>query len=528
MADNTQNQVVQSGEKIVRFQLVNSSYRNLFFKVRFGTKGNPNPDEDDIGFVDRFYEMFKQKYSESYLSPTSDGKKGILEIKIPLNIKSQDPNVSQGLPQMAEIEGMYLPKISSIAEKYGYEVSTDNVDYIKSQIARYEKGLQDRIAARQKGGDLSILRSEAFRRFKEQLMKGDIQALKDQITIAPLDATTAGDISAIKALKSGMFSADNIALAIMTWQEAGRAGTPSFLLTEIQWANIYNRGINPDALEIRLVNPNEMGGYDASQAEQMTGMNARQASKLGKAVHKGFVKAAMPFKAQSSFHMYSYYDESDTFPLQSGVDEFASDNVMGNINGELNDTAKQNLLPKDTTIDIKSKVDVDTAMNDIQNAMKGQFTSSNINGVYLKKAFAELEKEQPQIYKGISRADLKNGLEKYFSNIDYIDRDRNNSSKVQKIRFAMILAVAVLKLDGNLLKNLIASQGQSALDVNNPGYDEALPAVVQLVADVERVNDTIVENTQTILQKQNIREGFANIWNKMVDIKYRDKRDLYD
>lgn len=92
----------------------------------------------------------------------------------------------------------------------------------------------------------------------------------------------------------------------------------------------------------------------------------------------------------------------------------------------------------------------------------------------------------------------------------------------------MILAVAVLKLDGNLLKNLIASQGQSALDVNNPGYDEALPAVVQLVADVERVNDTIVENTQTILQKQNIREGFANIWNKMVDIKYRDKRDLYD
>ncbi len=528
MADNTQNQIVQSGEKIVRFQLVNSSYRNLFLKVRFGTKGKPNPDEDDVELVEKFYEMFKQRYSETYLSPTSDGMKGVLEIKVPLNIKTQDSNATQGIPQMAEIEGMYLPKISSIAEKYGYELSTDNVDYIKSQLERYGRGLKERIAARQKGGDLSILRSEAFKRFKEQLSKDDIQALKNKITIAPLDATTAGDISAIKALKNGMFSDDNIALAIMTWQMNGRAGMPSFLLTEIQWANIYNKGIKPDALEIRLVNPNEMGGYDPSQAEQMTGMNARQASKLGKAVHKGFLKSAMPFKQQSHFHMYSYYDVSDTFDLTSGIDEFAADNVMGNISGELNDTAKQNLLPKDTTIDINAKVDVDTAMKDIQNAMKGQFTASNINGVYLKKAFAALENEEPQLYKGLSRADLKNGLEKYFANVDYIDRDRDTSSKSLKIKYAMVLAVAVLKLDGNLLKNLIASLGQSALDVNNPGYDEALPAVVKLIADVERINDTIVENTQTILQKQSIKEGFVQVWNKMVNINYRNKVDIYD
>jgi hypothetical protein len=240
-------------------------------------------------------------------------------------------------------------------------------------------------------------------------------------------------------------------------------------------------------------------------------MDRKDARRYGEAMLKAFEKLAMPFSDQSAFHMQVYYDFSDTVELTPGAKmNFYNDYIVNNVTGELNDKA-QTLIPNNTAT--QQGLNVDDAIKQANDVVNNKLQKNDRNAELVWNAFKELAKEDPGTYGQLARArSIVDGLEKYFANFDFIDREKNEQIKRQKINYCVFETLVALMLDTDGIIEMFRREGAKLIDPSN--YVNIKSAVGEFVRDVERVNKAVTESKN---EKYTIREGFVRLWNNIVE-----------
>jgi hypothetical protein len=490
-------------KKPVHFSLSNTKdYENAFLKIKFGSGRGQN----DKFMVEGFGKLFAKRFDADCIKTSSDGMPGILEIKVTTKDSGQQEIPS--LNNVSDIISIIEKNIRKNPKFSIYEIDDNSKAYVSTQIDR----ISNRIEAPNIKGGLSIITSDVFKRFLEGIKINEIIDFANKVHVALPTASEYKDVKAINLLKCGMFSAANCALAMFKWSHVlQRQGTPTFLLTENQWKRMYGLGIAQDAPPISLICPNQMGGYDPIFAKRESGMDRKDARRYGEAMLKAFEKLAMPFSDQSAFHMQVYYDFSDTVELTPGAKmNFYNDYIVNNVTGELNDKA-QTLIPNNTAT--QQGLNVDDAIKQANDVVNNKLQKNDRNAELVWNAFKELAKEDPGTYGQLARArSIVDGLEKYFANFDFIDREKDTQIKQQKINYCVFETLVALMLDTDGIIEMFRREGAKLIDPSN--YINIKSAVGEFVRDVERVNKAVTESKN---EKYTIREGFVRLWNNIVE-----------
>ena len=468
--------------------------------------------EDDLAI--KLSGFLQKKFAEyaQYIEPKSGG-----DIQIMATFNQDDHTLPQVstlllgdgglLNKLPNIVTNFFAKLSSVSRKgitYNYQLDGNSYNYVKdNQLPRLEKNQLSM-------GSMASFFKEmgtSIRKFSEEAKT----ALENMIQI--YQTIPDGLRKKVDLLKFGAYSDNNMALAIKQWTDNGRSGAPLFLLTENQWSDMYGRGLKQDALTIWLAIPFDKGAFDADKAEANTGF--RQGEVTGQAGGRAFHKSGLVSVNQKTFYMKAYYDVTDTYVYNSWSSSFEDDLVVGNVDTNLMNAKLEQMLSGYNISNSAITSDED-AKNFIDSLEVNQ---RNIDAV--TSAFNELSVQQPDIYGNIQGKSVYNMLKIYFMNQDFIDRNRIGNSK-RPLDACIFATMMRLQLDNKGLVDMYLRDNTLA---NSDVFNAVKGEVRKFIEMVNSVNmkkslsnSGVTDNQQSV----DVKESFARMFNKLVEIKKRD------
>lgn len=318
-------------------------------------------------------------------------------------------------------------------------------------------------------------------------------------------------------LKKHILSAHNIIQVCAQWRNANKVGTPTFVATKNQWARDYNRYVVQNATPMLITTPNDQRNKSVTDA--LTDNNlTRNQYRTNSHVKHGVRSEYYDNGQVSDFHGEYVYDITDTEVLPGMSDVFMEDE--GYASNLWPDRFNQAAEDKGRTAEtIKSDDDVLKAAG---------FEDNTDAATKVSEALQVFVNENPKlgarIGAALGRKDLVSAVRAYFETESFIDREKNPNVKSALLSMCVF---AALNHYGIAPSNMLQSfqQARQYLSQNNKISKQMRIKFMPFYRNfVEMVETNAKKSAKN--ESLNYRNKFTSLWNRLVEIKERDKNDV--
>ena len=318
-------------------------------------------------------------------------------------------------------------------------------------------------------------------------------------------------------LKKHILSAHNVIQVCAQWRNAQKGGVPTFVATKRQWYRDYNRYVVQNAVPMLMTTPNDQHKKSVSDAivqNNLTRNQYRSNSHVKHGVHSEYYDNGQV----SDFHGEYVYDITDTEVLPGMRDVFTEhEGLSSNL---WPDQINQAAQDKGHTVDDIKSDNEKLKQIGLEANQDGQQKVLSALQVYVN----ENPKLGANIASAIKSGNIVNAVRAYFENEPYIDREKNPSVKNALLNMCVF---AALNHYGVAPMNMLQAfqQARQYLVQNNKIPKQMrikfMPFYRNFVEMVETNAPKAVKN-----ESAEIRNTFASMWNRLVEINERGKDDV--